>query len=339
MSVAKRIGIDPHLDFFVAAVIDSMGQQVDQRRCDNTDRGFAETARLCRRHGLTEVGIEGASGHGRALATFLQAEGFRIIDVSSRVTAAGRDKAGKTDPGDAVTVARAMAADRGHLWGYDPESEALRVIVHRRERLVRTQTADINQLRALLTELDPKRAAQMGRLRSLTSFRKLTRVSYRGNPHRETVAATIREIASGCLVRARLINQLTRQLPDLLPEPAHRMINDIKGCGVVTAAILFAELAGTTGFDTPARFASWTGTAPIPVSSGRTDRHRLNRGGNRQANRALHTIIITQHRHGGETRDYINKRISGGKTRKEAIRCAKRHLARRLWKHYLNPNN
>lgn len=332
------MGCDPHLDTFTAAVIDESGRPIDQRRCSNTPTGYAEAARMCRRHHLVTVGIEGASGHGRPLAAYLVQHGIEVIEVTSRVTAAGRDRAGKTDPGDAVVVARATAADRGHTWRHDPALEALRVLVHRRDSLVKAQTGDINQLRALLAEIDPDRAARMRRLRSKTVLTQLGRVRYGGNPHRVTIAAVIRQIARTCLDRRHHIHQLTTHITDLLPPSGHRLVEHIHGCGVITAATLIAELAGTAGFATAARFASWTGTAPIPVSSGRTDRHRLNRGGNRQANRALHTIIITQLQTSGEAAHYTHRRITEGKTRKEAIRAAKRHLARRIWK-LLNTNN
>ncbi len=330
MSLA--MGCDPHLDSFTVAVIDSHGRDLEHRRCPNNREGYVQAARLCRRYRIERVGIEGASGHGLGLAVYLFEHGFDVDQVSTRVTASGRDRDGKTDPGDAVVVARATAAGRGHQWSYDPTLEALRVVVHRREALIRAQTADINQLRALLAEIDPHRAATLGRLRSVRTFQQLSRVRYRGNPHRSTVAGLIRDIARTCLRRRHQITQLTRQLPQLLPEAGHRLTQQIPGCGVVTAATLLAELAGTGPITSHTKFAAWTGTAPIPVASGRTDRYRLNRGGNRQANRALHTIILTQHRTHGEAHHYIQRRIQEGKTRKEAIRAAKRHLARRIWK-------
>ncbi len=337
MATVAAIGCDTHADSISVGTIDWTGRPVDQQRCANTPAGFADIARMCDRHGLDTIGIEGASGYGHALSVFLTGRGITVIDVPTRVTAAGRDSDGKTDPGDAIAVARAVAGGRGHQWGYDPTSEALRVVVNRREILVRAQTADINQLRALLTEIDPERTSTLGRIRTVTVLKELARVRYDGNIHRRTVAETIRSIAKTCLNRRNEIDHLTKTLPSLLPPAGHAMVQDVTGCGIVTAAILFAELAGTVGFATNAKFAKWAGAAPIPVSSGRTDRYRLNRGGNRQANRALHTIIITQQRLGGEAADYITRRRQQGKTNKEAIRAAKRHLARRLWTHYLQP--
>ena len=331
------MGCDTHLDWFTAAVVNPYGQPVDQRRCHNGPAGYAEAVRMCRKHDITVVGIEGASSHGRPLAAYLTAQGIEVHDVPARVTAAGRDTGGKTDPGDAIAVAKAVASARGYRWIDDPDREALRVVVHRRETLVRAQTADINAMRALLTEIDPQRSASMGRLRSKRALQSLARVRYHGDTHRDTVAGMIRDIARECLRRREQINQLAKTIARLLPPEALRLIAEIEGCGVITAGILFAELAGTAGFATAAKFAKWAGAAPIPVASGRTDRYRLNRGGNRQANRALHIIIVTQHRRGGEAADYIRRRQSDGKTQKEAIRAAKRHLARRIWKLIYTP--
>ncbi|HSJ34488.1 MAG TPA: IS110 family transposase [Acidimicrobiia bacterium] len=106
----------------------------------------------------------------------------------------------------------------------------------------------------------------------------------------------------------------------------------IQGCGLITACQILAEIAGTGGFTTPAKMAAWAGTAPLHASSGRQQRHRLNRGGNRQANRAIHTITITQLRRQSPAADYITRRTKEGKTQREAIRAAKRHITRRIRK-------
>jgi transposase len=110
------------------------------------------------------------------------------------------------------------------------------------------------------------------------------------------------------------------------------LIDEFIGCNTIVAAQLLSQFAGTDGFATDAKMAAWAGTAPLDASSGRQQRHRLSRGGNRQANRAIHTIVVTQHGTGGPAADYIARRISEGKTPKEAIRAAKRHITRRIWK-------
>jgi transposase len=326
------MGCDPHLDTYTTAVVDPTGRPHDRQQHSNTKTGWTQTIRICRRLGVTKVGVEGASGYGRGLATALTRAGIAVFEIPTRITAASRTSKGKTDPGDAVAVARATARGEGHSWADTPQLEALRVVVNRRETLVRAQTVDLNQLRALLVDIDPERAATLSRIRSKKALTELSKVRYHGDTHRDVAAQLIRSIARTCLTRHIEIAALTGMLKQLLPPEGRRLVAVIHGCGVITAATLCAELAGTNRFATHAKFAAWTGTAPIPVSSGRTDRHRLNRGGNRQANRALHTIIITQHRQHGEAHTYITRRCTEGKTPKEAIRAAKRHLARRIWK-------
>jgi transposase len=326
------MGCDPHLDTIAVAVTDQLGRSVIETTVANTPGGWDTTVRLCRRHGVEVVGIEAASGYGQSLARRLTGAGVTVNEIPTRLTATYRklEGRGKTDPGDARAVCRAVAAGNGHPWVDAPDAEALRVTVSRRRSLIAAQTRDINALRALVAEVDPQRAAGTKRLSTVASLTPFTRVRYAGNTHRATVAVLIRDLARDCVRRRNQINQLTRQIRTLLPPAAHKLIAAVRGLNVVGAAVVFAELAGTNGFDTDAKFAMWAGVAPIPVSSGRTDKFRLNRGGNRQVNAVLHTIVLTQLRYHGEAADYIARRLSEGKPKKEVIRAAKRHVARRL---------
>ena len=328
------MGVDPHLDSFSVAVIDPLGRQIETLTLSNDAGGWAEALEAARRFGVTMVGIEGASGYGAALARHLGTSGIGVIDVPARVTVAGRNReaAGKSDPTDARVVARAVLEGFGSTWSHQPHLEALRIVTHRRQTLVRDQTRDINRLRALLVDVDPPRAARLGRLRSQRAFSGLARVRYGGDPHRRAAAQIIRMLASDCRRRLTQIHQLAQQLDELLPPAAHQLIDRIDGLGTIGAATLLAELAGTDGFATHARFARWAGAAPLDASSGRQERHRLNRGGNRQINQVLHTVIITQQRHGGEAATYITRRRQEGRTHRDATRAAKRHPSRRIWK-------
>ncbi len=328
------MGVDPHLDSFTCCVTDALGRALETVTLANCSVGWVEAAGLANRFGIVTVGIEGASGYGAGLARHLDGVGIRVLDVPARVTVAGRrrDRAGKSDPGDARVVARAVIEGFGSTWTDHPRFEALRAVTHRREALVGDQTRDINRLRALLIEVDPARAARLGRLRSTRAFDGLCRVRYGGNEHRRTVGMLIRMLATDCRRRLGQIRQLTRTLTGLLPPPAFELIERIDGLGIIGAATLLGELAGTDGFATDARFARWGGIAPLDASSGRQQRHRLDRGGNRRINRVLHTVITTQIRHGGQAAHYIARRHQDGKTEREAIRAAKRHLARKLWR-------
>lgn len=335
MSTLPTMGCDTHLDTITAAVVDRTGAELAAATVPNSQPGWDELVAICRQYGTGRVGIEGASGYGRRLAQTLNVAGLGVVEIPTRITARTRrvDGAGKTDPGDARTVARAAARGDGHRWTDRPGLEAIRVLVARRDRLVRTQTGDINQLRALLVELDPHQAAQLGRLRSARSFQALCNLdTSHGDLHRRTVATLITEIAADCLTRLAHIRRLEHRIGETMPPVGHALIDRHHGCGVIVAAQILAHVAGTDGFATDAHMAAWAGTAPLDASSGRQQRHRLNRSGNRQINRALHTIILTQLRQGGQAADYIARKTSQGKTTREAIRTAKRHLTRSIWK-------
>lgn len=328
------MGCDPHLDSFTAAVLDTAGRQVDVVARSNSPAGWADALGVARRHGVTAVGIEAASGYGLHLAKAFTRAGIPVMEIPTRLTAQGRQRDGgaKTDRGDARVVARAVLAGEGSRWVDAPAAEALRVLTHRRRALVQAQTREVNQLRALLTEVDPPRAARLGRLRSTKAFTALTQVRYRGDPHRDTVAQLIRDAAAGCRRRLHQIRQLHKRIAQVLPPVGHKLIASTDGLGVIGAATICAEMAGTDGFATDAKFANWAGAAPLEASSGRHQRHRLNRGGNRHVNAVLHTIIVSQRRHRGQAHTYITRRRTEGKTEREAIRALKRHLARTIWK-------
>lgn len=315
-------------------VIDELDRMVWSGGYSNSEQGWADLLADVDRWGVSRVGIENASGYGVGLARALTAVGVMVIDVPTRFTAAGRriQGRGKTDQIDARVVARTVTAGGGHQWIDTAEWEIVRVLTHRRDALVRAQTRDINQLRALLIELDPTVPAQMDRLRSTRTFRKLADWPPETDPRRMVVADLIRDLAADCAHRLDQTRRLERQLKQHLPAAGRRLIETIDGCGVITAATLIAELAGTDGFTTDAKFAAWSGVAPLDASSGRRQHHRLNRGGNRRVNQALHTIVITQLHQGGEAATYITRRQTEGLTRREAIRTCKRHLARRIWK-------
>ncbi|NIV87883.1 MAG: IS110 family transposase [Actinobacteria bacterium] len=329
------MGCDVHLDTIAAAVVDGTGAEIEGVTVPNTVTGWEQLTGLVADYQIGTVGIEGASGFGRRFAATLVAADIEVREVPTRLTARQRrtDGAGKTDPGDARTIARATARGQGSRWTNDDTLETVRVLHVRREHLVNTQTADINQLRALIVELDPAIASELKRLRSARDFRTLTTFEFPTNTrHQSTVVGLIRSIAQDCLDRLDQIRLLERQLETVMPPAGNALIATLTGCSTVTAARILAEIAGTDRFGTDAKMAAWAGTAPLDASSGRQQRHRLNRGGNRQVNRALHTIIVTQTRHGGEAAHYLTRRLHEGKTRREAIRAAKRHLTRRIWK-------
>jgi len=317
------MGCDPHPDTFDIAVLDPIGVEQEHAHLPNSAAGWSQAVSIAKRHRVEQAGIEAASGYGRHIAVALNHAGISVLEIPTRLTARLRlrDGAAKTDPGDARAFARCVAAGEGNTWTNNDTDETVRVLVHHRNAQVRTQTREINQLRALIAEIDPTLASGLGRIRTTKTLHQLHHVDYQDSQHRQTVAALIRQLAHAYIQRHHHINQLKHQIEQALPERAYRLINTITG-----------EMAGTDGFATDSKMAAWAGTAPLDASSGRQQRHRLNRGGNRQANWAIHIIALTQTRWPGPAHDYITRRQTEGLTRKEALRALKRHITRTIWK-------
>jgi transposase len=270
-----------------------------------------------------------------ALERFLLAHGERVVRVPPKLMAGARKSArerGKSDPIDAVAIARAAIREGldtlpvAQLAG--PELD-VRLLVDHRERLVAQRTALINDLRWGLHDLWPEfEIPERALIRRCWQERLAARLARAEQTARVRIARDelrrIRELT-------RAIDALERELAPLVAELAPRLLAE-RGCGVLTAAKLIGEVAGVERFATDAKLARAAGSAPIPASSGRTDRHRLDRGGNRQLNRALHRLAVSKARLDPDTAAYLARKQAEGKTRREALRCLKRHLARRVFK-------
>ncbi len=248
-----------------------------------------------------------------------------------------RDR-GKSDPIDALAVARAALREgvdtlpTARLAG--PELE-IRQLVEHRQRLIGARTRLINELRWRLHDLWPEWEIPARSLdRPLWQNRVTSRLRRAGSSVQVRIARDeIRRIKD----LSRTIAQITDELTGLVRRVAPQLLAE-KGLGVITAAKLIGEIAGIDRFTTDAQLARIAGCAPIPVSSGRTDRHRLDRGGNRQLNYAFHMLAISKLKHDPATAVYIAKQRASGKTQREAIRCLKRHLVRRIYRLLTNPN-
>lgn len=231
---------------------------------------------------------------------------------------------GKSDPIDALAVARAAWREPGlpHAT-LDGASRQLRLLVDHRDDLVAERTRTICRLRWHIHEIAPDLPVPAKGLR-----RKC--VIHAVSDHLTTLEGTVAEIARELLERVAQLNRraddLERQIKALVVEQAPSLL-DIPGCGALTAAKIVGETAGGSRFRSKAAFARWNGTAPVPVWSGNTGRFRLNRGGNRQVNAALHRIAVTQAGRPTLGRAYIERRIAAGDTRTEALRLLRRRLS------------
>jgi transposase len=251
------------------------------------------------------------------------------------VSRRGEREPGKSDQIDALAIARAVVKDglerfpAAHL---DEQAMEIRLLSDHRKDLVAERTRVQNRLRWHLLELCGE-LEQSLRRGSLADPRRLEQIDRRLRRMPSCARVRVaREQVAQLRVLSRQADALEREL--LLLVKAHRpQLLAETGCGALTAALLIGRTAGAERFRSDASFARQTGTAPIPCSSGQRDRHRLDRGGDRQLNHALHVIAITRARHDPATKAYLARKEAEGKTKKGALRCLKRHLARRF--HYL----
>ena len=331
------LGADTHkVSHTLAAVEEGTGRAIAERTVKAKRRSFDDL--LCWGRSLGEErvwAIEDCRHVSGALERFLLARGERVVRVPPKLMAGARKSArerGKSDAIDAVAIARAAIRERldtlpvAQLAG--PERD-VRLLVDHRERLVAQRTALINDLRWGLHDLWPEFEIPP---RALIHASWQDRVAAR--LARAEQVAQVR-IARDELRRirelTRAVDALERELAGLVAGLAPQLLAE-RGCGVLTAAKLLGEIAGVDRFASDAKLARSCGAAPIPASSGQTRRHRLDRGGNRQLNCALHRLAVSKGRLDPETAAYLARKQAEGKSRREALRCLKRHLARRVWR-------
>ena len=330
------VGFDSHKDSLVGCGIDEVGAPVSDRSFANTVAGHLEALEWVTEAGAGRVGIEGSGSYGRPLALVLVAAGVEVVEVPPNMTARARRSQRsrhKSDPGDALLIAR-VAAREDDLPRPRPDGvvEDLRALVfYRREQAI-SLTREANRLHADLALIRP---GYKQRIKTkLTRRSALSRVirlisadrSVRGDIARLRVR-TIRGLISS-------IADLDTQIGELVETTGADVLTDVYGIGTIGAGEILAEVGDPTKYATKARFAMANGTAPLQASSGRTVRHRLNRGGNRQLNSAIHIAALTQiRRRGTEGRIYYEQLQARGKTKQEAIRILKRRISDRIWTH------
>jgi transposase len=337
------IGIDPHKDSHWAAAVDEVGKPIADRRCRAVTDGFGELLEWARGLGAERVWIVEDCRHvSGQLERFLIDHGEPVARLAPHLMAQARSavrERGKSDPIDALAVARAALKEgignlpTARLAGIELE---IRLLQKHYRRLVRQRTALINDFRWHLHDLSPELKLPPRGLRNLTLQNRLSR-----DLARMPLSARVR-VARDELRRirelTRSINELICDLQQLVRRAAPHLLAET-GIGPITAAQLLGEIADVSRFATDAKLARIAGCAPIPVSSGRTDRHRLDRGGNRQLNNAIHTIALTRLRHDPQTALYFARQREAGKTHREALRCLKRHLVRRIYRLLSQPDH
>jgi transposase len=330
------LGADMHKSSHtIAAVAASTGELLGDLRIDVGGRGFAAVLDWACRVGAERVwALEDCRHVSGAFERFLLVNGERVVRLPTRLMAGerrgGRDR-GKSDLIDAIAVARAALREGlgrlpvAELAGVELE---IRLLVDHRERLVRMRTSLNNDLLWHLHDLWPEqkfpKSALLSKKWGGRIARRLARVEQTARVRiARDELRRLRELSS-------TINGLEIEIADLVAQAAPQLLDE-PGFGPLTAGKLIGEVAGAERFSSDAKLARAGGLAPIPVSSGKTNRHRLDRGGNRQINTAIHRIAVTRARCHPESRDYVARKRAEGKSHSEAIRCLKRHLARRVW--------
>jgi transposase len=338
------IGADVHKSTHALAAVDAAtGQLLGEREITAREQGHLEALRWAHELGDEMVwAIEDCRDLSHHLEQALIAAGERVLRVAPKLMGTsrrGEREPGKSDQIDARAIARAVlreGIERFPAAFLDEEAAEIRLLCDHRDSLVHERTRLINRLRINLVILDPELEAKIPS-RKLDYPGQLQRITRRLRALPQTARVRIaREQVKRIAVLTREAEALKRELRDLIRAHRPELLAET-GCGPLCAAILIGQTAGAERFATDAHFARIAGVAPVPVSSGRHDRHRLDRGGNRQLNRALHVIAITRGRIDPETRAYLQRKEAEGKSRIEAMRCLKRYLARHYHQLLLRP--
>jgi transposase len=336
------LGVDTHKRTHALVALDAgTGVTRGERTIQADDAGALGALRFAVELDTERVwAVEDCRHVSARLERALLAAGERVIRVPPSLTGSSRKASrvpGKSDSIDATAVALAAireGVDKLPVAFLDEQAMEIRVLCDYRDQIINERTRLINRLRWHLVRIAPEIEAQLLpaalkgpriRARLARQLARLPRV-----PQLRVAKALLKRINEISREERELFAELTALVqthaPQLLAQP---------GCGTVTAAVIIGRTAGAKRFRSEACFARHAGTAPIPASSGKTVRQRLHRGGDRQLNRAIHIIALSRAKTDPETHAYLERKHAEGKTKLEAIRCLKRHIARRIW-HLLN---
>ena len=328
-------GVDTHKDTHTAAALDATGRVLGNATFPASAVGYEELLAWLRRFGpLDRVGVEGTGSYGAGLMRYLRESEVPVIDVN-RPNRQARRQHGKSDPADAEAAARAtLSGDAsGVPKSQDGTVEVIRILRLERRSAIHARTQAANQLHAVVsTAPEPLRT----KLRALSLAALLDHArKCRDVLPTDTVSATQR-VLRGLTARwqhlDREVDQLDAQLAALVKTAAPDLVA-LRGVGIdVAGALLVAAGDNPERLAHEASFAALCGVSPVDASSGRQRRHRLNRGGNRDANRALWVVALVRMQRDPRTRAYVLRRSGQGLGKREILRCLKRYIAREVFK-------
>jgi transposase len=321
------IGVDAHKRTHTLVAADEVGRCCGEKTVLATPQGHQDAVAWARKWSERRFALEDCRTLTRRLESDLLSAGEHVVRVPTKLMAGvrrGARERGKSDPIDALAVARAALREPGlPIAVLDDRSRELRLLVDHREDLVRERTQVVSRLRWHLHELFPGLEIPA---RSLCHVKWLHELTDLLEGRESLVAVLARELLTRVIEITSRIGELLTMITDLVEQLAPTLL-DLQGCGPLSAAKIVGEAAGIERFHSKAAFARWNGTAPVPVWSSNTARFRLSRSGNRQVNAALHRIAITQRRLEGLGREYVERRISTGATTTEALRLLRRRLS------------
>jgi transposase len=335
------IGVDTHKDTHTAVALNALGARIGAITIPVNQDGYRQIeAWACAFGSVRAFGIECTGSYGAGLSRALQASGHRVLDVN-RADRSARRRHGKDDPLDAEAAARAVLSGQATALAKSGTSsvEMIRHLKLARDSAVKARAQAMQMLKALIVSAPAELREQLEGIRGKVRFvRHLA--ALRPGPMTSTTASAkvgLRALARRWLSLSEEIEAHDRDLDGLTAAHTPKLIT-APGIATGTAAEMLIFVGDNPErIRSEAAFAKMCGTCPLPASSGKTSRHRLNRGGNRQANAALHRVIVTRMRCHQPTIDYVRRRTVEGKTKAEIIRCLKRYVAREVFTHLCKP--
>ena len=332
------IGVDAHKALHVAVALDEHGRELRQWRGPNSGSGWQDFSNWLNELGAERrVGIEGAWNYGRGLAQHLVEAGETVFEVNTRWTALGRRHARKPDKSDhldalAIALFVHREGDALHAVAADDVTAVLNLLSTERDAALAEATRLRNQLHALLHQLDPQYKQRIPTLKTKAAQRRLRR--YRTtdpDPLSQERASSVRRLTRRLSLALEQAEELAERIRTIAA-PHFAPLTEVFGVNLLTAGTLAGILGPGHRFANDAALAAYAGVAPLETSSAGGVRHRLNRGANRRLNAVIYLIALTQAHYSEKARAYIDRRVSEGKTKREAMRALKRYIVRAIWR-------
>lgn len=325
-------GVDSHADTVHVAVINDNGGHLADAEFATTAAGYAAALAFLNAHGhVRAIGVEGTASYGAGFTRAARSRGHRVIEVN-RPDRAERRRIGKSDPIDAYAAARAALSGRAHAAPKDDTVAGIRALHNAARSAVKARTAALNQIGQLLITAPEAIRARYEHLKGTARTDALARLRPAGDALHVAVLTALKSLARRVQDLAAEHQALTKAL-DSEVSVHNPGLRAAYGVGPDTAAQLLITAGGNPArLRTEASFAALCGAAPVPASSGRTNRHRLSRGGDRAANAALYRIALVRMAGDARTRAYVARQTAAGRTKKEVIRLLKRAIVREIFR-------